>query len=139
MHCIFFVLIILQLSYAVHAIGASEKVVVGYWGYWESKLLPIEHIPWSQITHINYGFAPVNDDIIPNLSSKAQLSKIVDIAHQHHVKVLLSIGGLLGSKSMSKMASTEDNRTKFTKKIMEWVFEFGLDGIIYIYIYKRLI
>jgi chitinase len=55
---------------------------------------------------------------------------MVDIAHQHHVKVLLSIGGWLGSKSMSKMASTEANRAKFTKQVVGWVFEFGLDGII---------
>ncbi|KAF1806617.1 glycoside hydrolase, partial [Mucor lusitanicus] len=106
-----------------------EKVIVGYWGYWESKLLPIEHIPWSQITHINYGFASVNEGIEPILTNEAQLIRMVGIAHQHNVKVLLSIGGRLGSRSMSSMAATHENRTVFVDKVVGWVLEYGLDGL----------
>lgn len=105
-----------------------DKVIVGYWGYWENKLLPIDHIPWSQITHINYGFATVNEDVVPVVSGKAQLVKLVGVAHQNNVKALLSIGGWTGSKSMSKVASTEENRKKFIDKVVGWVLEYGLDG-----------
>lgn len=107
---------------------APEKVIVGYWGYWESKLLPIDHIPWSQITHINYGFASVNEGIEPILTNEAQLIRMVGIAHQHNVKALLSIGGWLGSRSMSAMAATHENRTLFVDKVVGWVLEYGLDG-----------
>ncbi|KAI8881554.1 glycoside hydrolase family 18 protein, partial [Backusella circina FSU 941] len=106
-----------------------KKVIVGYWGYWESKLLSIENIPWHQITHINYGFATVNDDIYPKIEDEAQLAKFVGVAHQHKVKALLSIGGWLGSISMSKMASTPGNRTEFVKKAVDIVLKFGLDGL----------
>lgn len=106
----------------------SGKVIVGYWGYWESKLLPIDHIPWSQITHINYGFASVNEGAEPILTNEAQLIRMVGIAHQHNVKALLSIGGWLGSRSMSSMAATHKNRTMFVNKVVGWVLEYGLDG-----------
>ena len=122
--CAFFSLLLFKYSVAI----SSEKVVVGYWGYWESKQLPIEHIPWSQITHINYGFASVNEDILPVLTGKDQLIKLVGVAHQNNVKALLSIGGWLGSQSMSKMASTKDFRTQFVDKVVSWVLEYGLDG-----------
>ncbi|RCI04265.1 hypothetical protein CU098_001280, partial [Rhizopus stolonifer] len=102
-------------------------VVVGYWGYWESKLLPIEHIPWSQITHLNYGFATVDEDVVPVLTNPTQLTKAVGIAHQNNVKVLLSIGGWYGSRAMSKMAATQETRTQFVEKAVEWVLEFGID------------
>ncbi|KAI8347341.1 glycoside hydrolase superfamily [Blakeslea trispora] len=111
------------------AISAKDKVVVGYWGYWESKLLPIEYIPWSQITHLNYGFATMEEDVVPKLSNPTQLMKVVGIAHQNNVKVLLSIGGWYGSRSMSKMASTLENRTQFVNQVVEWILQFGLDGI----------
>ncbi|CEP18905.1 hypothetical protein [Parasitella parasitica] len=107
----------------------SKKVIVGYWGYWESKLLPIDHIPWSQITHINYGFASVNEGNEPVLTNEAQLIRMVGIAHQHNVKSLLSIGGWLGSRSMSSMAATQENRTVFVEKVVDWVLEYGLDGV----------
>lgn len=110
-------------------VEAVDKVIVGYWGYWESKQLPIDHIPWSQITHINYGFATVNEDILPVITSKAQLVKLVGVAHQNNVKALLSIGGWTGCKMMSKMASSKDNRTQFIEKVVGWVLEYGLDGI----------
>ena len=110
------------------AVSEKDKVVVGYWGYWESKLLPIEYIPWSQITHLNYGFATMEDEVVPKLSNPAQLMKVVGIAHQNNVKVLLSIGGWYGSRSMSKMASTLDGRTQFVEKAVEWILQFGLDG-----------
>lgn len=108
--------------------AAADKVIVGYWGYWESKQLPIDHIPWSQITHINFGFATVNEDILPVITSKAQLVKLVGVAHQNNVKALLSIGGWTGCKMMSKMASTKDNRAQFIEKVVGWVLEYGLDG-----------
>ncbi|KAI8645499.1 glycoside hydrolase, partial [Parasitella parasitica] len=104
-------------------------VIVGYWGYWESKLLPIDHIPWSQITHVNYGFASVNEGNEPVLTNEAQLIRMVGIAHQHNVKALLSIGGWLGSRSMSSMAATHENRTAFVNRVVDWVLEYGLDGV----------
>lgn len=120
----------MALHVSCHQQDASvpEKVIAGYWGYWESKLLPIEHIPWSQITHINYGFASVNEGIEPILTNEAQLIRMVGIAHQHNVKALLSIGGWLGSRSMSSMAATHENRTVFVDKVVGWVLEYGLDG-----------
>ncbi|KAI8981096.1 glycoside hydrolase [Pilobolus umbonatus] len=95
----------------------------------ESERLSIEDIPWTQITHINYGFASMNEGVIPTLGDKGQLIKLVGLAHENNVKALLSIGGWLGSQSMSEMASTADNRNLFVKYVVDWVLEFGLDGV----------
>lgn len=116
------------VNVSCHQQNVPEKVIVGYWGYWESKLLSIDHIPWSQITHVNYGFATVNEGVEPIITNEAQLIRMVGIAHQHNVKVLLSIGGWFGSRSMSSMASNHENRTMFVDKVVGWVLEYGLDG-----------
>jgi chitinase len=73
----------------------------------------------------------VNDDIYPTITDETQLAKFVGVAHQHKVKTLLSIGGWFGSISMSKMASTPENRTAFVKKAVDIVLKFGLDGMFY--------
>jgi chitinase len=103
----------------------TEKVVVGYW---ESNLMSVDQIPWSQITHINYGPVPVNQEDF-EIENKQHLARLVGLAHQNNVKTLLSIGGWRGSKAMSRVVSTPEHRTKFTNKVVAWLIEFGLDGI----------
>lgn len=116
---IFIILLLTTLTTLLN--GASqqqEKAIVGCWGYWESKLLPIDKISWSQITHINYGFVSVNDVIVPSLKNKTQLIKLVGVAHQNDVKALLSIGGWLGRISTSRIASTQESRARFSERVV---------------------
>ncbi|KAI8149646.1 glycoside hydrolase, partial [Fennellomyces sp. T-0311] len=90
--------------------------------------LPIEYIPWSQVTHINYGFATMNENVVPTLSNRAQLEKLVQLAHQNNVKVLLSVGGWHGSQLMGTMMSNIEHRAAFVTKVLEWVDAFDIDG-----------
>ena len=96
--------------------------------YRDSKPLPIEYIPWSQITHINYGFATVNKDVVPALKNQGALSNLIKEAHENDVKVLLSIGGWYGSKRMDEMAAVDKHRKTCVDKVKEWVHEYNLDG-----------
>jgi GH18 family chitinase len=70
----------------------------------------------------------MNDDIVPSLNNKAQLAKLVGVVHQNNVKAPLSIRGWLGSISMSKMASTNENRAQFIKKVVRLGVRIWLGG-----------
>lgn len=123
-------LICIFISYVL-----ADKVIVGYWDHSDS--LPIDQIPWTQITHINYGYAVANDKEL-ELKNKQYLEKLVGLAHQHSVKALLSIGGWYGSKTMSQMVSTPDSRAKFTNTVVEWLLELGLDGMHFLCFFKNV-
>ncbi|ORY90465.1 glycoside hydrolase, partial [Syncephalastrum racemosum] len=93
-----------------------------------SKPLPLDSIPWSQITHINYGFTTLNEEVTPTLSNRAQLSKMIEKAHENNVKVLVSIGGDDRNRMMDKMIASAEHRSAFVNKTMEWMHSFSIDG-----------
>lgn len=90
--------------------------------------MPIEYIPWSQITHINYGLTAEDRNDIPTLSNRDQLKKLLDEAHKNGVKVLLSIGRWQNAEWMDEMLSIPEKRTKFIDKLTQWVNDLDLDG-----------
>jgi len=61
--------------------------------------------------------------------SQRILSSVVFYAHQHNVKVLISVGGWSGSKYFTEMTSTEENMDAFVESVRSTVFDLDLDGI----------
>src|SRR5215216_4094703 len=53
-----------------------------------------EIIPYDKLTHINYAFlTPQADGTFNPINNGWKLKKIVKVAHEHHVRVCISIGG----------------------------------------------
>src|SRR5689334_20109852 len=51
----------------------------------------VNDIGWDELTHLNLAF--INPDSMGVFASSAVLPAVVKMAHEHHVRVLMSIGG----------------------------------------------
>lgn len=71
----------------------KEFKVIGYMPNWYSVQV-LEQMPIEKYTHINYAFAiPTKDGGVLALPSPDFASRLVEIAHENGVKVLISLGG----------------------------------------------
>ena len=98
-------------------------------GYVTEAVVP-EIIPYDQLTHINYAFLIPNADgtIIPP-TNIWKLEKITASAHEHGVKVLISVGGWGWDAEFETLAANSDVRAQFAENLVRFVEEHKLDGI----------
>ncbi|KXN73983.1 glycoside hydrolase family 18 protein [Conidiobolus coronatus NRRL 28638] len=102
-------------------IPPNDKVVVGYYVPW-GQVEP-EQINYSLLTHILYGFDEYYDG--------TRIKKIQQLAAQHGVKSLISIGGWSGSLTFSTIAKDPSLTEEFIQNALHFVRPGGynLDGI----------
>ena len=98
-------------------------------GYATAASIP-EIIPYDQLTHINYAFLIPNADgtvvLPPNLW---KLEKIVNLAHENNVKVLISVGGWGWDNQFEELAANPESRERFIQNILDFTEEYKLDGV----------
>jgi GH18 family chitinase len=86
-------------------------------------------IPFDELTHINYAFLiPNADGTFQNLTNPWKIAEIVVAAHEHNVKVLISVGGWGWDAQFEAMASSAATRSAFVKNLVAVVADNGLDG-----------
>ena len=130
---------------------AQEMDIIGYYPSWNlherNTLVDQRSIPYEKLTIINYAFfAPLNDGtivgrnpeadayllqgIIDSLSGKTiPNSSLVDIAHQHDVKVLLSIGGWTDSDNFPQVSADPAKRSNFAHWCAQHTRTYNFDGM----------
>jgi len=110
-----------------------QPVVVAYLPNWVDLAPFADSIDYARITHINMAFEnPINGS--GEMSFEGASAPIIARAHEHHVKVLVSIGG--GSVSENKRQReqyfsliTSEKRAAFVQKIAEYVDLHHFDGV----------
>jgi chitinase len=86
-------------------------------------------IPYDQLTHINYAFLIPNEDgTFRELANAWKIAEMVKTAHEHNVKVLISVGGWGWDAQFEKMASSPETRTAFVQNLVRIVQEQPFDG-----------
>jgi len=86
-------------------------------------------IPYNKLTHINYSFLIPNDDGTFNpISNDWKLRDIVEHAHQHNVKVLISVGGWGWDSQFETVSADPKLRSVFVQNLKSFVADFGIDG-----------
>ncbi|KXN65511.1 glycoside hydrolase family 18 protein, partial [Conidiobolus coronatus NRRL 28638] len=123
-----------KLSLAVlnllSVVAGSDKVIVGYFSDWTLADYPTSAVPYELLTHINYAFAIFDDKTWkPTIGSPGILKDLVKKSKPTNTKVLISIGGFKGSKYFSPMAADEESRAAFIKNTVDFVKEYGIDGV----------
>ena len=95
-----------------------------------------EEIRYNQLTHINYAFAiPQSDGNLAPFKNSEKLDSIVAHAKKHRVKVFISVGGWgIGDGGgndfrFEKLASEPGSRTRFVRKVSEFIDLHNLDGL----------
>ena len=106
-------------------------------GYLMGRNVDTTAIPFHRLTHINFSFAipAKTGGGLDALRNWDKLIGLVKKAHQHNVKVFISIGGWSigdapGDDSrFHRMAETQDERNYFVTNVMELVRRYDLDGV----------
>lgn len=114
-------------------IPADKKFLMGYYPNWSHYSgFTADKIPFEYLTHILYAFYIT--DGAGNLTNSDPLDgenfkKLIRLAHQKNVKVLLSIGGASQSEGFKSVAKSDGNRANFIKNCLKLAEEHKLDGI----------
>lgn len=106
-------------------------------GYIPGRSIDTAAIPFQYLTHINFAFAipAKNGGGLEALRDWDKLVGLVKKAHEHSVKVFISIGGWSigdggGEDSrFHRMAQDKGERDLFISKTMQLVRRFDLDGV----------
>src|SRR3954470_18420486 len=112
---------------------AAQEKVVAYVPNWVDLKALSPAIDYPKLTHINLAFEnPTNDE--GDLSFNPQDEILITTAHEHHVKVLISIGG--GAASGNKKLQdryfalmSPPKRAAFATKLADYVKAHHFDGL----------
>jgi len=99
--------------------------VIGYVPSWRGDLKSIQY---DKLTHINYAFLEVGADASLNPLDLAQLRSVVDQAHAHGVKVLISVGGGSNSAVLGPVIVNATTRKTLIGNLEAFVAANQLDG-----------
>jgi GH18 family chitinase len=87
-------------------------------------------IPYDKLTHINYSFlTPKADGTFNRIINAWKLKQIVESAHEHGVRVCISVGGWGWDAQFEELAANPETRSVFVQNLKAFVDEFGLDGV----------
>ncbi len=104
---------------------ASVFRVVGY----VTDAVIVETVPFDLLTHINYAFLVPNDDgTFQPLANRWKIKKLIEQAHQHQVKVVISVGGWGWDAQFEQVAADPQKRAVFIAELTRLVEEIGFDG-----------
>lgn len=94
-----------------------------------------EAIQFDGLTHLIYGFLkPKADGTFYEIAKPELLKELVEKSHAHHVKVIISIGGVFYnkeplSKNFESLSHTEAGRNNFLKGVANFIDTYGVDGV----------
>jgi GH18 family chitinase len=87
-------------------------------------------IPYDKLTHINYSFlTPKADGTFNPINNAWKLKQIVKDAHEHDVRVCISVGGWGWDAQFEELAADLQTRNVFVRNLKAFVDEYGLDGV----------
>jgi chitinase len=106
--------------------------VVGYFISWGTPGFE-ETLRYEYLTHINYSFLlpTASGGINPTFASSAQLDRVVQLAHNKNVKVLISVGGWNNGddSAFHTIAASPNLRNTFISNLYNYVIQHDLDGV----------
>lgn len=144
------ILLLAMLWLPIDALG-QRKEIIGYYPSWKwksrDKVMTPANIPYEKLTIINYAFfyplssgELVGRDIVgdeialkgerdPQTGAYKAGSSMVDLAHRHGVKVLLSVGGWEDSNNFPEVAASQTTRAAFAHSCLEIAKLYDFDGM----------
>jgi chitinase len=105
--------------------------IVGYFPSWSGAASAIDY---SKYSHINYSFGiPNSNGTIPAIENSGKLSELVALGHASNTKILLAIGGWLGSSPdntpFEAIATNQTAINQFVNSCANLITQYNLDGI----------
>jgi chitinase len=126
----------IALAYTLNAYGEPpDHTVAGYyisWGAYGRNYTPRD-IDATKLTHIIYAFANIDKgevtlgDVGADPRNFAELRRLK--SQNDRLKLVIAVGGWVGSKHFSDSASTEDSRKRLADSAVTFLRDHGFDGI----------
>ncbi len=123
----FFILITLFIMLVFYSCS-NAKIAVGYY-YANYSEYPYTAIEYHKLTHIAHAFVKPNADGTLSMDTWFLYPELVAAAHQHGVKIVVSLGGWGNSDGFSPMVANTESRTAFVINIINFCLTYGYDGI----------
>lgn len=93
------------------------------------KPVDLEALPYDKLTHICHAFATAAPDGSLRLAAHMPAPGLIERAHEHGVKVLLSIGGSASDPLLAPVAADTEKLARFVDQIIGYVAAQGYDGV----------
>jgi chitinase len=119
---------------------AAESYVLGYYPGGRRNTLPADKIDFKTLTHICHAFIRPNNDGTLDYRKNFLYPELVQAAHAHGRKVLVSVGGGGGGKAVEGFPIVSADpvlRAGFIANLIEFCRENGYDGIDFDWEYPR--
>ena len=119
------------LFLAAAALTPQEKppaVVLGYYPSWVARPSAKE-INYARFTHLAHAFLQADDEGNLKTSRAIPSKELTQRAHEHGVKVLISLGGARSAKTFRQIARTAEVRERYAAAVARTATEHGYDGI----------
>ena len=121
--------LVLMASMASPVMGRPR--VIGYYPGWSTNAYPCSRIDYSQVTDIAHAFVwPLTNGTL-NVPPYYVYPELVEMAHAHGVRMIVTVGG--GSKSIyfPAMARNPEARAKFVRELTAFCVSNKYDGVDY--------
>lgn len=117
---------------------AAQRKVIGYfpeWGVYEAhNYFTPDKINFSQLTHLNYGFAVIeNGEVVIHDTYKGPdlLRQLDKLTEQNNVTNMVSVGGWNNSEEgvFEEATKTDEGINKLADSMIAFMQQWGFDGI----------
>jgi chitinase len=114
-----------------HSARATKPEIIAY-VFKPKSVIEAGEIAAEKLTRVNYAFALIRDGEIVNgyPYDDQNLAALVALKGQNpSLKVLISVGGWLGSGNFSDMVLTKESRSRFIESAVRFIDRNHLDGL----------
>lgn len=117
---------------------AAQRKVIGYfpeWGVYEAhNKFTADKINYSQLTHLNYGFALVENGVVTihdGYAAGPQLPLLKKLTEENNVTYMISVGGWNNSLEgvFEAATATAAGVEKLANSMISFMQQWGFDGI----------
>lgn len=106
-----------------------QKVVIGYYPSWKKSEFGHDQINYEFLTHLAHAFTKPDSEGNLIVNEGYVDPELVRTAHEHNLKVLMSIGGWGNCEGFPGMVSTPERRERFIRHVLDFCRENNYDGV----------
>lgn len=127
-----FSLVFTLLLFAFCRANAQSSPLVIAYVFPQTSTLTVAQFQPHTLDRINFAFSSIEDGRMTTLfpTDAANFAVLAEVRRADpSLKLLVSVGGWLGSGKFSEMASTHKSRALFIQSVMEFLARYQLDGL----------
>lgn len=111
----------------VRSSHAADRVMMGYFATFAE--MKVEDIPYGRLTHIAHAFLTADEEGNLITGKEVPNAELTKAAHQHNVKVLLSLGGGNTTSAIKNLTTDKDRTAKYVDEVVALVVDNQYDGV----------